>query len=206
MNLEAVGGLPSRPVTGTWYRAIPPQHLPTALDYSRSRLSPSRYNAGPLARNLFDTVYLAEDPIVAQLEVGAMFGSSPNINDLVPNPHASYTILNAQVQLRNVLDLTDAARCQTLLRTNAQELTGDWRAYHRRNDTHSVPAPLGVAPTQELGAAIHECQQFAGFLAISAKFPYKMVLGVFPDRIPEGDFVRYSYTDAAGQKQIFNVP
>lgn len=132
-------------------------------------------------------------------------GSSLSVDDLVSNPAASYTMLNVAVQLSNVLDLITESSHAALM-TNAQELTGDWRGYHLRKDNHSVPGPVGIAPTQQLGTAIHRCGQFAGFRAISAKFPYNMVLGVFPDRIVKDDFVRYSYTDAAGHKQIFKVP
>jgi RES domain-containing protein len=205
MNLGAVSGLPFKPVTGTWYRAIPPQHLETALQYRHTRTKPSRYNPGRLAREAFDTIYLSESPILAMLEVGAILGSSSNVNELLPNPAADYTILNIQVQLRNVLDLTDVEGTHEPLASNAQELTGDWVAYGRRTASHSVPGPCGVAPTQELGEAMHAAEKFAGFLTISAKFPYQRVLGVFPDRIAPDDFIRYVYSDATGQK-TFNVP
>jgi RES domain-containing protein len=206
MNFEAVSGLPSKLITGTWYRAIPPQHILTALKYSQSRDWPSRYNGGRFAQSPFDTIYLAETPIVAQLEAGALLGSSLSIDELIANPAANYSVLNVRVQLRNVLDLTDVEQSHGPLGTNAQELTGDWLAYHHRTDKHSVPAPVGLAPTQELGAAIYACGQFSGFAAISAKFPYAAVLGIFPDRIDKDDFLQYLYTDAAGQKHIFNVP
>lgn len=205
MNLKAVSGLSAKPITGTCYRAIPPQHILTALQYSQSRISPSRYNGGRFAENPFDTVYLAETPIVAQLEVEALLGSSLSIHELIPNPAANYSVLNVRVQLRNILDLTDVDRSHRPLGTNAQELTGDWRAYHRRTDKHSIPAPVGLAPTQELGAAIYACGQFSGFKTISAKFPYAAVLGIFPDRSVKGDFFEYVYVDAAGQKQTFKV-
>jgi hypothetical protein len=64
----------------------------------------------------------------------------------------------------------------------------------------------GPAPTQELGAALYRSGLFEGFLAISAKMPWRMVLGVFPGRVGAGNFVRYSYVDSAGATQTLQFP
>ncbi len=75
MNLSAVAALPCRPIASVWYRAVKPQHLPRSLGYCHTRLIPSRYYEGPTAPVPFETLYLAENPIVAQFEVEALFGS-----------------------------------------------------------------------------------------------------------------------------------
>jgi len=144
--------------------------------------------------------------MVAQFEVGALFGSPLLAGGVTANPARSWLTINAQVQLTRVADLTDVPGAQLPLLTSAQELTGDWKGYRDRNARASVPAPIGSAPTQELGAALHASRLFEGFLAISAKLPWQMVLGVFPGRVDVGSFVRYSYLDATGSTQTFQIP
>jgi RES domain-containing protein len=206
MNLSAVAGLPCRPLTAVWYRAVDPRFLPTALSYSHARLYPSRYYGGPSLSPAFHVVYFAETPELALFEVAAQFGSPLIPGGLIANPARSWLIINAQVQLTKVVDLTDVNGSHVPLSTTAQELTGDWKHYQVRSSASSVQAPVGIAPTQELGAALHADGSFEGFLTISAKLPYQMVLGVFPGRIISGNFIRYNYVDSAGQTQIFQIP
>jgi hypothetical protein len=136
----------------------------------------------------FDVLYLAENPVLALFEVEAMYGSPTVPGGAIPNPACSFVIINAHVQLSRVADLTDVAGSHAPLSTTAQELTGDWRGYHQRSAGTSVPAPLGATPTQDLGAALYATGIFEGFLAISAKLPYQMVLGVFPAHVAPGNF------------------
>lgn len=206
MNWGAVPGLPFRSLAAVWYRAVDPRYLPTALSYAHTRLSASRYYEGPTAAPPFDTVYLAENPLVALLEVEALFGSPLVPGGLVANPARSWLSLNAHVQLTRVVDLTDVPGAQVPLGTTAQELTGDWKGYRQRSANTSVSAPVGLAPTQELGAALYTSGRFEGFLTLSAKMPYQRVLGVFPQRVDPGNFVRYSYVDAAGQAHMLQIP
>ena len=206
MNLAAVAGLPAIPVTSVWYRAIKPGHLATALKYSHTHLFPSRYYEGPTAATPFNIFYLAENPLLARLEVGAMFGSPSEPGGLIANPAGSWLILNAEVRLTRVADLTNVRGSHEALSTTAQELTGDWRGYRQRSAQTSVSSPCGVSPTQELGAALFSSGLFEGFLAISAKLPYQRILGIFPRKLSEAGFVRYRYEDAAGQMQIHEIP
>jgi len=137
MNLEAVAGLPARPVASVWYRAVIPQHLPTALACSHTRLFASRFYEGPTAPEPFETFYLAENPIVAQFEVKALFGSPLTPGGLVSNPACSWLIANVEVQLAKIVDLTVLTVSQSLL-TTAQELTGDWQGYQQRRQNRSA--------------------------------------------------------------------
>jgi hypothetical protein len=82
----------------------------------------------------FPILYLAEDHLVALFEVGALLGSPYPGGNYVPNPRQSWVILNVQVTLEAVADLTDPAE-QYRLGTTAQELTGDWRGYQLRART-----------------------------------------------------------------------
>jgi hypothetical protein len=149
---------------------------------------------------------LAENHEVALFEVGALNGSPLIPGGVVANPARSWLMINAQVQLTRVADLTAVPGSHSPLSTSAQELTGDWRGYGQRSANTSVSAPVGAAPTQELGAALHASESFEGFLAVSAKLPYQMVLGVFPGRVAKGNFVRYSFVDSAGQTESLQIP
>jgi hypothetical protein len=183
MNLAAAAGLPTCSIKAVWYRAVDPRYLPTALHYSHTRLFASRYYEGPTAAVPFEIVYLAENPLVALFEVEALFGSPLIPGGLIANPARSWLTINAQVQLTKVADLTDVSGSQMPLSTTAQELTGDWKGYRQRSASTSVSVPVGAAPTHELGAALYSSGLFEGFITISAKMPYQMVLGVFPARV-----------------------
>lgn len=86
MNLSNCGTLRTTPQTGTWFRAIQPQHQPTALQTSHSSRIPSRFNEG---NNAFEILYLAEDHLVALFEVQALLGSPFAPGTYVPNPYQS---------------------------------------------------------------------------------------------------------------------
>jgi hypothetical protein len=94
--------------------------------------------------------------------------------------------------LQQIADLS-AVDQQTLLETTAQEITGDWLAYQLRGPTTSVTAPTGVAPTQQLGAALHAVPNLEGFLAISATVPTSRTLILFPGKLQPGSSVEFSH-------------
>lgn len=81
-----------------------------------------------------------------------------------------------------MVDLTDVAN-HALLETSVQELTGDWLGYQRRTPQATVPVPLGVAPTQDLGAALLAVGDVEAFLSVSAKAPDACNLVIFPERL-----------------------
>src|SRR4051812_38441842 len=59
---------------------------------------------------------------------------------------------------------------------------------------------LPLAPTQELGEALkRDVRQIERFRAVSAKLPYHQVLGVFPQNLRAGSFVRFTYRDSSGK-------
>lgn len=206
MNLDQVARLPSRPVTNTWYRHVETAYFNSPLDYLYTKNIPSRYSAGSLNAEPFAVVYLCDHPQVAAFEVGAIFGDPLKPGGSIPNPVSSWVTLNVQVQLRNVVDLSDVNGVHGPLRTTAQELTGDWRGYRTRNSNTPIKAPTGIAPTQELGAALFACKSFEGFLAISAKMPYHPVLGVFPERMRKDSFLKFAFTGTDGPHEFVISP
>lgn len=121
-NLAAVCASLSTAVEGrTWFRAVQPQFWQTALATTHTTDIASRFNAGVNAMPHFETLYLAENPMVALFEVEALFGDPSLLGNVV-------------VRLGRVADLTDPA-AQDVLGTTAQELTGDWEGYEQRGPT-----------------------------------------------------------------------
>jgi hypothetical protein len=143
VNLAACARLRLTPENGVWYRLVPSNiPLSAALGSARSKKTDGRFNAGPYnpPPDQFSTLSFADDPLVAQFEVGAVLGS-PAPGRHVPHPRLSHTSLNVQVVLHQVVDLTDVTWAQGVLWTNAQELTGDWRSYRLRNRLHQFSSP-----------------------------------------------------------------
>ena len=140
----------------------------------------------------FEILYFAQDSIVAGFEYGALFGTLWGPFGYVPNPRRGYVVLNVQVDLREVVDLTDVAAAQQPLDTTAQELTGDWDGYGQRGSRLPVPLlrPSGIAPTQDLGEALYQTG-VEGFRAISAKVPTHCTLMVFPQNLRPGSYLEY---------------
>ena len=144
MNLHNCGLLPAHPEGGTWFRAIQPHFLKTALATSHTRSVASRYNAGAVSSSPFDILYLAENHLVALFEVQALLGNPWISGGIVPHPRKAWTVLNVNVRLSSIVNLNDP-RNQSLLSTSAQELTGDWRGYQLRNPSSSVSSPTGTS-------------------------------------------------------------
>lgn len=190
MNPAASSTLPTGPLTGIWYRAIQPHHMRTALSTAYSKTIPSRFNVGASASPQYEILYLAENHLVALFEVQALLGSPLSSGGIVPHPRRAWTILNVNVSLHHVVDLTDPAS-QVTLATSAQELTGDWRGYQLRGPGSPVPLPVGPAPTQELGAALYAVPGLEGFRTLSAKLPDQMVLVIFPQKLHSGSKIQF---------------
>jgi hypothetical protein len=140
----------------------------------------------------FCALYLADTPITALHEVGAMLGTPFRPGGSLPHPAASYLVISVRVDLKNVVCLEDGASCDELV-TTAQELTGDWDGYFHRQ-TSKVPyltQPTGIAPTQHLGEVLFNTLvttqartvRVDGFTSISAKVPNSRTLVVFPENM-----------------------
>ena len=119
MNLLGCLALNRSPETGIWYRAIQPQFWQTSLATTQTKLLPSRFNEGNAARPQFEVLYLAETQMVSLFEVQALFGSPTQPGGVIANPRRPWTVINVQVQLQDVADLTQVSQ-QMLLATTAQ--------------------------------------------------------------------------------------
>ncbi len=194
MNLAGCALLATGPETGVWFRAIQPQYWATALSTAHTTRIPSRYSPATNTHAAFPILYLAENHLVALFEVGALLGSPQPAGGYVPNPRQPWTVLNVQVTLHTVADLSDPGEQHQLL-TTAQELTGDWRGYGLRGAQTPVTGPTGLAPTQLLGAALHARPGLEGFRTLSAKVTTHRNLVLFPDKLHSGSQV--VFTDPA---------
>lgn len=204
MNLHGCSALSRSPETGVWYRAIQPQFWHTSLATAQTRVLLSRFNAGDLAHPQFEVLYLAETQLVALFEVQAILGVPTQPGGVIANPRYPWTVINVHVVLHDVADLTHVSQ-QTLLATTAQELTGDWQGYHQRNALTSVSEPVGIAPTQSLGAALFAVDGVEGFVTLSAPLPYNKNLLVFPQKLRPGSHITF-LDPATGQRAVIAPP
>ena len=140
----------------------------------------------------FEILYLAEDLQVALFEVEALVGPPGRPGGVLAQPRLAWALINIRVQLQRVADLTVVAT-QNLLATTAQELTGDWEGYQLRSRRTSISEPVGLAPTQELGAALYDVPELEGFRTVSSKVPYTMNLVVFPQKLQPGSRVEFAH-------------
>jgi RES domain-containing protein len=178
---------PGHPTKTDWFRAVRPHFVTrrNALATAHTKTIPGRYNEGTLAKPAFPVLYLAENHVVALFEVQALVGSPVVVSGIYAHPGTkTWTVLRVDVKLQKVGDLTELNQ-QAIFDTNAQELTGDWRAYGYRNPRKtSVRLPSGFpAPTQELGTALRNVPDLEGFETVSATVPHMRTLVVFPDKL-----------------------
>jgi len=186
---------------GTWYRALQTHFLPTALSTHHTSTVASRFSGASPSAPGFEVLYLAENHLVALLEVQALLGSPTTPGGVVPHPHSTWTTLNVAVSLQQVADLTDLS-AQPLLDITAQELTGDWLGYRLRGPKTTVKGPIGLAPTQDLGAALHAVPKLEGFKSLSAKAPYHQILAIFPQKLLPGSSVSW-FNPLTGRTESF---
>lgn len=191
MNLAACGSLATKPLTGTWYRAIQLKFWNSLLATAHTATIPGRFNAGDSIRPGFEILYFAEDHQVALFEVQALLGSPYPGASYVPNPSTSWVVINVDIQLSQVADLTRVSQ-RKIIDTTVQELTGDWRGYSLRNPHAVLSAPhWSNVPTQRLGQALHRVADLEGFLFYSARVANRRNLVVFPTKLRQGNFVRF---------------
>ncbi len=172
MRLANCKKLALSPINGIWFRAILPKHLGTALQSSHSVRTMSRFSPGAATQNPYEILYLAENQVAALYEVRALLGMPTHP---VANPNRTkFAILDIQVKLRSVVDLTEPTQLK-LLGISLQELTGNWDIYVN-----------GDAPTQKLGEALFSTTSVEGFLTISAPASSNKNLIIFPQKLIKG--------------------
>ncbi len=205
MNAANVAALRQAPLSGTWFRAVDPRYASSVLSTARTKTISSRFSSATPSVPGFEILYLAENHLVAMFEAQALFGSP--LTGVVSHPTKSLLTLAVTVELSNVVDISDPAQA-SLVSSNAQELTGDWRGYkHRSWAPSSVPRPVGKAPTQEFGEQLYGlCPEVTGFVSLSARLPYHRILVIFPDRLIAGaHHVHYKLTQD-GKSEVISIP
>lgn len=195
MILSNIAKIKTQPETGSWYRVTGPQYLATAIATNQTIVTPSRFYDPLTASPQFRSLYLADDVMVALFEAQALLGSPYTPGKMVSSPKGGWVTLTVKVHLANIVDFSKGSSQKTL-ETTAEELTGDWRGYRIRSPLTQVSDPTGIAPTQELGAAVFKDRRsLEGFSYVSAKVPYHRNLVVFPDHLDAASFVEYEWHD-----------
>ncbi len=167
-------------VHGPWSRIVGFRHLLLAPGGGKGAPQPLWGGAAKIRgarftpQGGFDSVYLAEEPVTALLEVQALVVIS---GGLVPLRTAPWALVTVDGIVSNVLDLTNASILKAL-GTNQQEMTGAW-------------ARAANPPTQELAQAAYDSRRIAGIKYGSAKHPGGRNLVVFSDRLgpPSTDYL-----------------
>jgi RES domain-containing protein len=191
VKLAACRKLKRGPLSGTWYRALELPFLKSPLGTKHTTKLPGRYSPAHRRKPSFAVLYLCENHVLGLREVEAIYGSL-TAGRIVSAPHRAWAILNVEVALQAVADLTDPSSWK-LLGTSVQELTGDWRS----DNTNNL-----VAPTQHLGLALFKVPGLEGFLSPSAKSPKENNLIVFPAKLHKGSHVRFRNPLAGKTHQI----
>src|SRR3989442_12733474 len=121
MKLDVCSKLPTRFLTGTWFRATTNQYLAKLLETFYTRFKASRFYHGQIKTTLpeYETLYLAQNQFVALKEVEALLGSQES--GLIANPEQAWHLQPIEVQLQRVVDLTEPS-VQEQLETSVQEL------------------------------------------------------------------------------------
>lgn len=192
MNLDRCSRLTLSPIGGVWFRTVELQHLERSLSAAHTTEQPSRFSAGPDAAQPFEILYLCENTLVAHCEVGALLGNPWDPGGAVSRPGLPWVDINVTVRLQFVADLTRVSE-QRRIRTHVQELTGDWRGFALRSGRTTVSEPVGLAPTQRLGAALFAVPRLEAFLSVSGRVPYHRNLNVFPDKLQPGSQLLFEY-------------
>jgi RES domain-containing protein len=173
-NLAAVvARLPTRSLDGVAFRLIHARYAATALSAIGALQWGGRYN-GPHA---FEALYLADSPMTALREVEALVQTAAGLLGVKGPPRI---LLSVEYTLGAVADLTDEV-IQADLATNSEELCAPWRPLNAQGR---------LAPTQELGAAIHATARIEALKVPSARDRTAHNLVIFPDRLMAGSLVR----------------
>lgn len=200
MNLSAIDRLELRPLTGRWFRAIPPAYWPRVANTRYTRRVHGRFSPGKDGTPPFETLSFGESADVTALECSLIFFDRRS-NHSYPNPDApTHLIVAALVALQQVADLTSDDSL-AVLETTAQELTGDWTVYNGMKHRPHLASLASVAPTQELGQSLFGAPPIEGFKVYSARKPECLCLVVFPQKLLLGSSITF-LNDPAPAKVI----
>ncbi len=131
-------------------------------------------------RGSMETLYMAEDPTTAYMEVDRAYKKAEGLNrDAVPPTAPPIILFQCSVYIEAILDLT-LPEVQAALGTNEEELTRPWRLLQKRG---------GMPPTQTLGRLAFDSGRFQSIRAPSGRSRGGVCLAVFTGRITAPSFV-----------------
>ncbi len=162
---EIISGLPTISLQGTTYRVIHNKHIASALSTIGSRRG-GRYNPP----NIFEALYIADNPANALLEVQALRITDKGLVGVQRQP---LIVLSLEYQLSMVLDLCDSNH-QAAIGTTLEELTTSWRDLNIQKQ---------ISTTQHIGMVVHSMGTIQALKVPSAKIDGAYNLVVFPDRL-----------------------
>ncbi len=183
--LDVLPTLPVRAFVGVLYRAVSYSvlhgvhasnpHVPNPLFAEGPPTAGARFTP----RGGMPSLYLASDRSTADLEANQAYLLVQQINPAaVPGPPAT-VLLTARVQLDAMLDVTEPS-VQALLDTTPAELTSPWRTLQPRGQR---------APTQDLGAAVHQTRRAQAIWYPSAVSGGRQCIVVFTDLLTPTSFI-----------------
>jgi RES domain len=141
------------------------------------------------------SLYLADNPVAALLEVEALY--TLHGSRLVAVLHEPYAVIAVEGIVGDVLDLTDL-NVQKALGTNDQELRGPWLRSQERFLTGRGPLP----PTQALGEVAFAALDVAGLKYSAARSSDGVNLVVFTDRLTRSAaYYLESFDTSSGLRQ-----
>jgi RES domain-containing protein len=154
--------LPTKPLSGMTHRVVGLNYASDPLNPIGSTIVGGRYNP----KGEFPVLYLAANPETALLETNLALKVDTRLIGIPSKPRAFFTV---HFDLRKTLDL-QIPEIQTILSTNYQELTGDWKYTASLNRE---------SETQRLGRIVQELGQLDALIAPSAKHSGHANLAVF---------------------------
>ena len=145
----------------------------------RTATIPGRFNAGIPPHPRFEILF-AEDHQVALFRSPGPVGITFIQATYVPNPSTAWVVINVDIQLSRVADLTRVSR--RLIGTASPGV--NWRlAATRQESPPTLKAPFWTnVPTQRLGHVLHSVPNLEGVLTYSARAAARRNLVVFPSK------------------------
>lgn len=166
-----IPGLHRIDVRGAWSRSVQAELLFTPTAQVIYPYGAPRHGQRYTPKGGAPTTYLASDVVTSLAEVEAVV--APKDGPPVTIASNVWAVAAVDVDLRDVLDLTDPAT-QAALGTTTAELVAPWRL---------AAAGRGLPPTQLLGQAACDSGAVLALKAPSAKRPGGSSLVVFHDRL-----------------------
>lgn len=208
MNADLLHRLEKRNVAGTWFRSVLLRHAGEGLYAPQSRDIATRFSPGNRGSSQYEILYFSEHPEVSLAEKEFLYNVLALSRASTAEQPQPLVTLPVEVDVQDIADLTHPDQAD-LINTNAQELTGDWRAYGQRTKPYGCTSSThtDLSPTQRIGQALFECGGFQGLKTFSAVKPDRTNLAIFPERlIGTRSKIRYTYVDQGGLWNQMQIP